>query len=80
MIGEHLDNPVVKALARDTEQRYAGAAKMAGALRGVAVPLAGTRELFCADSDAPEILRLGAEELGLLRTLRNQALLAMRQA
>ncbi len=38
-----------------------------------------TLGLIYADSDAPEILRFSAEELGLLRTLRNQALLAMRQ-
>jgi serine/threonine protein kinase len=35
--------------------------------------------LIYADSDAPATLRFNAEELGLLKTLRNQALLAMRQ-
>jgi serine/threonine protein kinase len=38
-----------------------------------------TLGLIYADSESPEILRFSAEELGLLRTLRNQALLAMRQ-
>ena len=38
-----------------------------------------TLGLIYADSDTPAILRFSAEELGLLKTLRNQALLAMRQ-
>jgi len=37
-----------------------------------------TLGLIYADSDSPENLRFSAEELGLLKTLRNQALLAMR--
>jgi hypothetical protein len=39
-----------------------------------------TMGLIYADSDNPQILRFSAEELGLLKTLRNQALLAMRSA
>jgi GAF domain-containing protein len=35
--------------------------------------------LIYADSDSPATLRFSAEELGLLKTLRNQAVLAMRQ-
>jgi HD-like signal output (HDOD) protein len=35
--------------------------------------------LIYADADKPETLRFSAEELGLLKTLRNQAVLAMRQ-
>jgi len=35
--------------------------------------------LIYGDADAPEILRFKPEELGLLKTLRNQAVLAMRQ-
>jgi eukaryotic-like serine/threonine-protein kinase len=35
--------------------------------------------LIYADSDSPATLHFSAEELGLLKTLRNQALLAMRQ-
>ncbi len=38
-----------------------------------------TLGLIYADSDSPATLRFSAEELGLLKTLRNQALLAMRQ-
>jgi hypothetical protein len=38
-----------------------------------------TLGLIYADSDEPALLRFSAEELGLLKTLRNQALLAMRQ-
>jgi HD-like signal output (HDOD) protein len=39
-----------------------------------------TLGLIYADSDSPEVLRFGAEELSLLKTMRNQALLAMRQS
>jgi HD-like signal output (HDOD) protein len=39
-----------------------------------------TLGLIYADSDEPAVLRFSAEELGLLKTLRNQALLAMRQS
>jgi len=35
--------------------------------------------LIYADSDTPATLHFSAEELGLLKTLRNQAVLAMRQ-
>jgi HD-like signal output (HDOD) protein len=38
-----------------------------------------TLGLIYADSDSPAVLRFSAEELSLLKTLRNQALLAMRQ-
>jgi HD-like signal output (HDOD) protein len=39
-----------------------------------------TLGLIYADSDSPAVLRFSAEELSLLKTLRNQALLAMRQS
>ena len=39
-----------------------------------------TLGLIYADSDSPAVLRFSPEELSLLKTLRNQALLAMRQA
>jgi serine/threonine protein kinase len=39
-----------------------------------------TLGLIYADSDTPATLRFSAAELGLLKTLRNQALLAMRQS
>jgi serine/threonine protein kinase len=39
-----------------------------------------TLGLIYADSDEPQVLRFRAEEMGMLRTLRNQALLALRQA
>lgn len=39
-----------------------------------------TLGLIYADSDSPEVLRFTADELGLLKTLRNQAVLALRQS
>ena len=38
-----------------------------------------TLGLIYADSEDPQLLRFSADEMGQLRTLRNQALLAMRQ-
>jgi len=35
--------------------------------------------LIYADSNSPATLHFSAEELGLLKTLRNQAVLALRQ-
>lgn len=35
--------------------------------------------LFYGDADATEVLRFSADELNLLKTLRNQAVLAIRQ-
>ncbi len=57
--------------------------KSIGARGMVLLPIVNRKRtlgLIYADSESPEILRFSAEELGLLRTLRNQALLAMRQA
>ncbi|HEX4597543.1 MAG TPA: hypothetical protein VH278_07140 [Burkholderiaceae bacterium] len=44
----------------------------------VSVPLDGARDLFYADSNSPGTLHSGAEALGLLKRLRNQAVLATR--
>jgi GAF domain-containing protein len=38
-----------------------------------------TLGLIYADSNSPTTLHFSSEELGLLKTLRNQAVLAMRQ-
>jgi hypothetical protein len=51
--------------------------------KGVSVPLDVDRKrtvgLIYADSNSPAALHFSAEELGLLKTLRNQAVLAMRR-
>ena len=42
--------------------------------------VASTVGLIYADSSSPATLHFSVEELGLLKTLRNQAVLAMRQS
>jgi len=54
-----------------------------GARGMVLLPIADRKRtvgLIYADSDSPATLHFSAEELGLLKTLRNQAVLAMRQS
>jgi serine/threonine protein kinase len=56
--------------------------KAIGARGMVLLPIVNRKRtvgLIYADSDSPATLHFSGEELGLLKTLRNQALLAMRQ-
>ena len=48
--------------------------------KGFAIPISGSRDVFqVAIADGADILIEDADELALLKTLRNQAVLAVRQ-
>jgi len=56
--------------------------KAIGARGIVLLPIVSRKQilgLIYADSDTPQVLKFSAGELGLLKTLRNRAVLALRQ-
>ena len=73
---EDLDSEKIRA---HVPQWYRSAIGAHGILLLPIVHRKRTLGLVYADSDTPEALRFTPEELSLLKTLRNQALLAMRQ-
>jgi GAF domain-containing protein len=73
---EDVESEKVKAYVPDWYRKAIRARGM------VLLPIVSSKRtvgLIYGDADSPEILRFRPEELNLLKTLRNQALLAMRQ-